>query len=221
MESSFVAIKLPPPSPNAKISPTFDLSPTYVATLDNEFTRVYDEYNKRIATVQSLAEEIILLWGELGIPQAQVDSQIVKNAREAPEQLGLHQEDINRLRTRKEKLVQEKRDRERRLSDLKQTVEALWNKLGVEEAERKTFLVNNRGCGMRIINEFEDELARLNELKRQNLHLFVEDARFKLQELWDGLYFSEEEMLEFTPAFSGENSQRLPEIIHQHTDNHV
>ena len=57
---------------------------------------------------------------------------------------------------------------------------------------------------MRTINEFEDELNRLNELKRQNLGLFVEDARVKLQELWDSLYFSEEEMLEFTPAFSGQ-----------------
>lgn len=144
-----------------------------------------------------------MLWGELGTPQAQVDSQIVKNARDAPEQLGLHQEDINRLKTRKEKLLQEKRDRERRLNDLKNTVEGLWEKLGVEEVERKDFLNKNRGCGMRAINEYEDELARLEELKRQNLHLFVEDARFKLQELWDGLYFSDEEMLEFTPAFSG------------------
>ncbi|MDF2444757.1 MAG: Ase1/PRC1/MAP65 family protein [Subtercola sp.] len=33
--------------------------------------------------------------------------------------------------------------------------------------------------------EFEDELARLNELKHQNLHLFVEDARYELQELWE------------------------------------
>ena len=57
---------------------------------------------------------------------------------------------------------------------------------------------------MRTINGFEDELNRLNELKRQNLGLFVEDARVKLQELWDSLYFSEEEMLEFTPAFSGQ-----------------
>ena len=75
--------------------------------------------------------------------------------------------------------------------------------LGVEEHERKQFLASNRGCGLRAINEFEDELSRLNELKRQNLHLFVEDARYKLQELWDSLYFSEEEMLDFTPAFSG------------------
>lgn len=54
-------------------------------------------------------------------------------------------------------------------------------------------------------------MARLNELKRQNLHLFVEDARVKLQELWDALYLSEDEMLEFTPAFSDVYSDALLE----------
>jgi protein regulator of cytokinesis 1 len=108
-----------------------------------------------------------------------------------------------RLRARKDKLVEEKRGRERRLKELRATIEGLWDMLGVEEHERKQFLASNRGCGLRTINEFEDELSRLNELKRQNLHLFVEDARYKLQELWDSLYFSEEEMLDFTPAFSG------------------
>lgn len=148
-----------------------------------------------------------MLWGELGTPQAQVDSMIVKHTRNAPEQLGLHHEDLDRLRAKKEKLLGEKRNRELKLEELKEAVEMLWDKLGVDEAERKPFLASNRGCGLRAINEFEDELARLNELKRQNLHLFVEDARFKLQELWDSLYFSEEEMLEFTPAFSGEHDQ--------------
>jgi Ase1/PRC1/MAP65 family protein len=85
----------------------------------------------------------------------------------------------------------------------------LWDRLGIEEPDRKAFLAANRGCGLRTINEFEDELARLNELKRQNLHLFVEDARVRLQELWDALYFSEEEMLEFTPAFSDVYSDAL------------
>jgi Ase1/PRC1/MAP65 family protein len=97
-------------------------------------------------------------------------------------------------------------------------VEGLWERLGVEEHERKKFLNGNRGCGVRQINEFEDELSRLNELKRQNLHLFVEDARYKLQELWDGLYFSEEEMLEFTPAFSDVYSDALLEAHEQEID---
>jgi len=209
LEPSFVQIKLPPTDPNAKIPPTFDLSPTYVSKLDVEFTRVYEEYNKRISTVSQLADEIISLWSELGTPQAQVDSNIVQFAHEAPEQLGLHQEDLKRLVGRRDKLLSEKQQRERRLKELKTNVESLWDLLCVDDAERKQFLAANRGCGLRQINEFEDELSRLNELKRQNLHLFVEDARFKLQELWDGLYYSEEEMLDFTPAFSHEYTDAL------------
>ena len=149
------------------------------------------------------------LWAEMGTPQAQTESSIVKYYRDAPEQLGLHTDDIKRLQMKRDRLAEEKRGRERKLKDLKTTVEGLWDRLGVEEVDRKRFLAGNRGCGLRAINEFEAELDRLNELKRQNLHLFVEDARYKLQELWDGLYFSEEEMLEFAPAFSDVYSDAL------------
>jgi len=208
LESSFIKIKLPPTNSNS-CPPTFDLSPSYVATLDDEFTRVYDEYNKRINVVQTTSEEIVRLWSDLGIPQAQTDSSIVENYRDSPEQLGLHQSDMDRLRSRRDKLAEEKRSREKRLKDIKTTIESLWDRLGVEDKDRKAFLAANRGCGLRAINEFEDELARLNELKRQNLHLFVEDARVRIQELWDALYFSEEEMLDFTPAFSDVYSDAL------------
>ncbi|TAQ90237.1 hypothetical protein B7494_g1439 [Chlorociboria aeruginascens] len=215
LETSFIKISLPPTAPNSFIPPTFDLSSTYVTALDDEFTRVYEEYTRRVATVKALSEHIIQLWAELGTPQAQTDAMIVKYYRDSPEQLGLHEDDIARLRNKRDKLSDEKKAREKRLKDLKATVEALWEKLGVEDSERKAFLKGNRGCGVRQINEFEDELSRLNELKRQNLHLFVEDARYKLQELWDGLYFSEEEMLEFTPAFSDVYSDALLEAHEQ------
>jgi protein regulator of cytokinesis 1 len=215
LESSFIKINLPPTSPNASIPPTFDLSPSYVTALDDEFTRVYEEYTRRVATVKALSENIIQLWAELGTPQAQTDATIVKYYRDSPEQLGLHEDDIARLRSKRDKLGDEKKTRERRLKELRTMVEGLWQRLGVEEPDRKKFLNSNRGCGVRQINEFEDELARLNELKRQNLHLFVEDARYTLQELWDGLYFSEEEMLEFTPAFSDVYSDALLEAHEQ------
>lgn len=211
LEPTFVQIALPPTGPNETIPPTFDLSPSYVDRLDAEFTRVYDEYTRRIASVQSLADSVIQLWAELGIPQAQQDGSIVKYYREAPEQLGLHNDDIKRLQTKKDRLTEEKKSREKKLQDLKSNVEALWVKLGIDESESKAFMNANRGCGVRQINEFEDELARLNELKRQNLHLFVEDSRVQLQALWDALYFSEDEMLEFTPAFSDVYSDALLE----------
>ena len=209
LESSFVRISLPPASINASVPPTFDLSPSYVTSLDQEFTRVYEEYTRRVTLVRSLAEDMVSLWAELGTPQAQTDSIIVQNYRDSPEQLGLHEDDINRLQSRRDRLVDDKRGRERKIKELKNTIEGLWDRLGVEDLDRKRFLAGNRGCGLRAINEFESELDRLNELKRQNLHLFVEDARYKLQELWDSLYFSDEEMLEFTPAFSDVVSDAL------------
>lgn len=204
-------LALPPTGPNQSIPTNFDLSPSYVDKLDDEFTRVYEEYTRRVSTVKSLSEDIIQLWAELGTPQAQTDNAIVKYYRDAPEQLGLHEEDVARLRARRDRLSDEKKNREKRLKDLKTAVESLWDRLGIEDKDRKAFLNGNRGCGVRQINEFEDELARLNELKHQNLHLFVEDARYKLQELWDALYLSEDEMLEFTPAFSDVYSDALLE----------
>ncbi|KAL8740765.1 MAG: hypothetical protein Q9190_006568 [Brigantiaea leucoxantha] len=209
LEPSFVQITLPPTSSNAHVSPTFDLSPSYFTALDKEFTKVYDEYSRRLATVKTLAEEVVNLWAELGTPQAQTENSIIKYYRDAPEQLGLHQQDIQRLQGKRDKLSEEKRSRERKLKDLRVIIEQLWDRLDVEELDRKKFLAKNRGCGLRVINEFEAELDRLNELKRQNLHVFVEDARYRLQALWDELYFSEEEMLEFTPAFSDVCSDAL------------
>jgi Ase1/PRC1/MAP65 family protein len=153
--------------------------------------------------VQTLAAEIITLWAELGTPQAQTDSKIIEYSRDAPEQIGLHVDDLSRLKARRDKLIEEKRAREKRLRDTGTQIEQLWERLCIPEEEQREFLARNRGCGMRVINEFEDELGRLNELKKQNLGLFVEEARLRLQALWDGLYFSEEEMLQFTPAFSG------------------
>jgi protein regulator of cytokinesis 1 len=206
-----VKIALPPTAPGSSIPPSFDLSPSYVTALDNEFTKVYEEYNKRVHLVKTTSEEIIKLWAELGTPQAQTESNIVKHYRDAPEQLGLHDSDLSNLKGKRDKLLDEKKNRERKLKDLRTAVEALWERLGVEERDQKAFLAANRGCGLRTINEFEEELTRLNELKRQNLHLFVEDARCRLQELWDSLYYSEEEMLDFTPAFSDVYSDALLE----------
>lgn len=209
LEPSFLRVKLPPTSGNSPLPPTFDLSPSYVTSLDHEFSRVYEEFNRRVAEVKSLAEEVVNLWAELGIPQAQTDSSIIKHYRETPEQLGLHQEDVRSLQARRDRLMEEKKGRERKIKELKATVEGLWDRLRVDEADQKRFLASNRGCGLRAINEFQAELDRLNELKRQNLHIFVEDARYRIQELWDGLYFSEEEMLDFAPAFSDVFSDAL------------
>lgn len=169
---------------------------------------------KRVALVKQLAEEVVKLWAELGTPQAQTDSNIVQQWRDSPEQLGLHEADISRLRSRRDKLADEKRGREKKVKDLKDSIEQLWERLGIDAADQKALNARTRGCGLKVINDLEDELSRLNELKRQNLHLFVEDARAKLQALWDELYISEEEAVEFTPMFCGKWSSHVEPLAY-------
>jgi Ase1/PRC1/MAP65 family protein len=53
------------------------------------------------------------------------------------------------------------------------------------------------------VGQYEKELALLVELRRENMHIFVDAARKTLQNLWDELFYSEEQMAEFTPAFTG------------------
>ncbi|CAD6506070.1 BgTH12-07002 [Blumeria graminis f. sp. triticale] len=215
LESDFVKITLPPTSSNALIPPTFDLSPTYIVALNNEFTRVHEEYNLRVSTVKAVAENIIHLWAELGTPQSQTDGNIVKYYRDSPEKIGLLLDNLNRLKKMQGKLEDEKKIREGRLRELKSSVESLWEKLTIPTHERKNFLNNNRGYGVRQINKYEEEFRRLNELKMQNLPLFIDDARNRLQVLWDNLYYSEEDMLKFTPAFSDVYSDALLEAHEQ------
>lgn len=47
------------------------------------------------------------------------------------------------------------------------------------------------------------------ELKQDHLHIFIEDARELLAELWKKLYFSEQEILHFSPAYSDAVSDAL------------
>ena len=199
MEAGLVRIALPSLSAP---SPTFKMGNLYIQALDQEFSRVYEEFTRRMASVQSLNSEIVQLWAELGTPNAQTDQTIVDNCRGSTENINVRENDLTRLRDIKQKLINEKKAREDRVAELKMQVQHLWERLGQDGAEQKAFYGSHRGYSLRVIQEWEQELDRLNEIKRDNLHIFVADARNQLQELWDQLYFHEDEMYNFEPAWS-------------------
>src|SRR5687768_11867355 len=78
LEPSIIRISLPPATNDSSSIGSFDLSYAYYERLDNECNRVYNEYTKRIASVTSLAKDIINLYAELGVPSTQIDRSIVE-----------------------------------------------------------------------------------------------------------------------------------------------
>lgn len=100
-----------------------------------------------------MAHEIIKLYADLGTPAAQIDQTIIQCANSEPERLGLTKDDIDILGQKKARLVEEREIRQARVAELKGEVGKLWEKLGMEERDRKMFLAQHRGYDLKCIQE--------------------------------------------------------------------
>ncbi|KAF8192990.1 microtubule associated protein-domain-containing protein [Pholiota molesta] len=69
----------------------------------------------------------------------------------------------------------------------------LWRRLGVADAEMDMFVEAHRGSTQEAVQEYEEELERMLELKRERMGTFVESAREEIVKLWDDLMVGEDE----------------------------
>ena len=99
------------------------------------------------------------------------------------------------------------RRREAHIQAMYDQLEGLWRRLGVPDDAMDGFVDAHRGSTEETIHEYEAELERMLELKRERMSAFVENARGEISKLWGELLVSEEEQGDFTPYFDGEHSE--------------
>ena len=171
-----------------------------------------DKYQSKRNVVKEVVSEIVNAWALLGTgPSVSIEStssyasefdrELLQNFSDGlPEKLGLRNDVIERLRLKQHELTQEVQRREQRLEILKAQIEPLWIKLNIDDEYREAFQKQIRGCTLDVLSAAEAELDRLLTLKRQNVKLFILAARDSLRQLWDKLYFTEDQALQFKPA---------------------
>ena len=96
------------------------------------------------------------------------------------------------------------RRREAHIQAMYDQLEGLWRRMGVPDEAMDGFVDAHRGSTEETIREYEAELERMLELKRERMSAFVENARGEIAKLWDELLTGEEERSDFTPYFDGE-----------------
>ena len=167
LEDSFLNISIPDPSKQV-----VDVTAAYVSAVTAELSRCTEEYRTRLEQCQKTANEIVNLWAQLGPeasnssisssissislhhfdPQSDFDRLILDNHNNAPEKIGLKQDVLNRLATKRDELLDEKQKRQAKINDLRQSIEPMWQKLGKERKECEAFLRRNRGFSEKAIN---------------------------------------------------------------------
>lgn len=100
---------------------------------------------------------------------------------------------LNALKARREAHIQAMYDQ----------LEALWRRLGVSEEDMDGFVEAHRGSTEEVVQEYEDELERMMELKRERMGVFVENARMEIEKLWDDMMVGEDERRDFAPFVDG------------------
>ncbi|KAJ7100668.1 microtubule associated protein [Mycena belliarum] len=102
-----------------------------------------------------------------------------------------------------------KRRRETHIQAMYDQLEGLWKRLGVAEADMDAFVETHRGSTEETVGEYEEELERMLELKRERMGTFVASAREEIEKLWDELMVGEEERRDWTPGFDEEHTEEL------------
>ncbi|KAF8201205.1 microtubule associated protein-domain-containing protein [Mycena galopus ATCC 62051] len=102
-----------------------------------------------------------------------------------------------------------KRRRETHIQAMYDQLEGLWRRLGVADADMDAFVEAHRGSTEETVGEYEEELERMLELKRERMGAFVGSAREEIEKLWDELMVGEEERGQWFPFFDDEHTEEL------------
>lgn len=100
-----------------------------------------------------------------------------------------------------------KSSREAHIQAMYDQLEGLWKRLGVAEEDMDGFVEAHRGSTEAVVAEYEDELERMMELKRERMGVFVGNARDEIERLWDDMMIGEDERRDFAPFVDGDYSR--------------
>ncbi|KAF9107141.1 hypothetical protein BGX29_007202 [Mortierella sp. GBA35] len=157
------------------------------------------EQKSRIKQVEADITLIKELWCELGLSaQDSFDQEVIEGSDgEYP----ISDDVLRRLELKRTMLQDERTRREKVLQDHQAEVTRLWERLRIDEDERKCFLAEHGGLGIDTIRAFKLELARLEELRVQKVQDFILMERDEIRELWQHLRYSLEQQESFAPYF--------------------
>jgi hypothetical protein len=186
------AVSTPTPSSRLKPSTPFLFLEDTAPPPETEYQRIFATF---VARIDEADDE--------GLPKSQAIPVGLENVEPT---LGLLSWAVN-LRS---SLEDTKRRREAHIQAMYDQLEGLWRRLGVSESDMDAFVEEHRGSTEETVMQYEEELDRMLELKRERMGLFVSSAREEIVRLWDDLMVGEEERADFAPFADGKHGFILP-----------
>lgn len=176
------------------------------------FERRKEEFEARQAQIEVLASSINEHWTLLGVENEELDDTIIQH-RSVP--LALTNAKITYLQDTLKELQLLREERQQTIEKYRQEVEHLWNRLDENEGVIEQFLGTVAGETAQVVEKWHAEVLRMRHLKQDHLNVFIAEARENLSQIWDALYYSEEQRQQFVPFYMSEDSSEALLEVHE------
>lgn len=172
------------------------------------------EKEHRYKKFHSLRKELttILETTEL-TPETPLEKEMLYNK---DDYLSLSNETFKRLEEIVSKTRSKKEDLEKEKNVLMDKLTTLWDRLNIDKTERQIFLSKYNDCRLSHLNAIKQEIARCEEIKRQNLKKYIDVLKEELVMLWEKCFISDSEK-----QFSYFNVQEVNEEVLEAYDSEV
>ncbi|GAM24723.1 hypothetical protein SAMD00019534_078980 [Acytostelium subglobosum LB1] len=165
-----------------------DYSMERISSLQKKMKKLQLQRNDAFTKVKKLCAEIGELWGELRIaPDTEFEKSIermIQSSQEHVSPISLSMSTITVLSQKIDKLHLIKKESEALVCELASKITNLWNKMGTPEDERDSFFSKTAGLGPDVIEACNEELFRIEELRRACLSDLIDKAVVDIEELY-------------------------------------
>lgn len=123
----------------------------------------------------------------------------------------LSTENLRRLKMLNDEYEKRVEDNKRESVELQEKIRQLSDRLGHDPGGRDQLLASMSGHAPSSLAKLQEQLALLEEAKKENMGHFISQLKQELEEMWEKCYVGEEEKEEFSPYVSDECTEEVLE----------
>ncbi|XP_039271413.2 protein regulator of cytokinesis 1-like [Styela clava] len=172
----------------------------HINTLEEEKKRRWKVYRTKKSQIVCLYDELEL------VPETSFAQDLIT---EMEDSFALSTNKMDDLADLHRELSKKKTDMELVVQGLWSQIQQLWERLEIDEKERKSVRDCFRGIKPSDIEGLRKELFKLEELKRANIQKLTERSRSDIAILWDKCYYSKDQRHAFSPAYEESYTEEL------------
>jgi len=191
------------------ISSTVVPTTTEIEGLKDHITSMEEEIFTRLEQFLGLKDAILRLYSELGSePRTEFEREV---ACEETDRFVLSDSNLAQVSSVLKQLKEMVRRNQMVVVEAVERMAYLYEILELDDQDKVQFLAENQGHSQAVIVRIQDEVSRLEGIKRANTEKFVNNLRTQLHCLWDKCFYSIEQRNSFSPLHSVEFSEEILE----------